>query len=57
MSVRSQVTRSANVRGSAQATSRQIAHEVAKVATESRSRDAEADLKQEIENNIFFSLL
>ena len=44
------------MRGSAQATSRQIAHEVAKVATESRSRDAEADLKQEIENNIFFFL-
>lgn len=48
------------MRGSAQATSRQIAREVAKLATESRSRDAEAELKQNIENKIlgfFFFLL
>lgn len=46
------------MRGSAQATSKQIACEVAKLATESRSRDAEAELKQNIENKIldFFFL-
>lgn len=46
------------MRGGAQATSRQIAHEVAKVETESRSRDAKAEWKQEIENKIlgFFYL-
>ena len=38
--------------GEVPATSRQIAREVAKFATESRSRDAEDALKQEIENKI-----